>query len=345
MAENFEFPKGLNRFIKRLAFEYERNDMARIAPILTQSKAEMRLETSYDNWDGGQYGHDVVFFVPDGLMGLIPLDMQNEIQARIAQDLNKASSSIGNEFIEAVHFEYAEDESQPEAIVDEQTVGRIWQANTLKLFISHRDTFKHEAHLLADLLLRYGISSFVAHDSIEPDEEWQKEIEKALQSMDVMLAFITDSFFDSAWTNQEIGFAMAKGTPIVSLKLQSQDPIGFIKDRQAIRGDITKPEQAAIPVFETIKKRLQNSAHWRSLVISRFCGSISFEDAKRTSLELYEIVDLSSSEVDQIVKAFNTNSQLNGCWQLNRGTKLVDFLSKYTSSKLKLENERLVLER
>jgi len=281
MPDKFEFPSKLPKFIKRLVHEYKRNDMAEIAPVLSESNCEMRLETSYDNWDGGVWGHDVVFLMPPRLMGLIPLDKQSEIQARIAQDLNKASSSLNNEFIEAVHFEYADDDEQPEQTVDEQVINRLWQPNTLKLFISHRDTSKRQAHELANDLKRFGISSFVAHDSIEPDEEWQKEIEKALQSMDVMLAFITNGFFDSAWTNQEIGYAIANGTPIISLKLEGQDPMGFIKDRQAIRGDILNPSASVVPVFDTVKKRLNHSAIWRNLVLSRFCGAISFDEPNR----------------------------------------------------------------
>ena len=200
MSEAFDFPSKLSKFIKRLIGEYERNDMVSIAPILREAKTEMRLETDYDNWNGGQQGHDVIFFVPDHLMGLIPLDRQNEIQTRITQDLNKASSSIEHEYIASVHFEYADESLESAVQVDEQAVGRIWHPNTIKLFISHRDSAKKEVYALAQKLNRYGISSFVAHDSIEPDEEWQKEIEKALQSMDVMLAFITQDFFSSPWT-------------------------------------------------------------------------------------------------------------------------------------------------
>ncbi len=343
MSGKHEFPSMLKRFIKRLVSEYSNNDMQSIATVLSESNCEMRLETSYDNWDGGQYGHDVVFLVPDRLMGLIPLDKQNEIQARIAQDLNKASSSLKTEFIEDVHFEYTDDDNdQTDQPIDEHTINRLWEPNTLKLFISHRDTSKSHVHELASLLERFGISSFVAHDSIEPDQEWQKEIEKAIQSMDVMLAFITDGFFDSAWTNQEIGFAMAKGTPIVSLKLENQDPIGFIKDRQAIRGDISNSGASANQIFDTIKNRLIHSASWKHLVISRFCRAISFDDAGQAAATLYEISDLSPNDVERIVTAFNENSQLNGCFELNRGTEFVNFINRYSSVKLELKQKRLI---
>ena len=52
----------------------------------------------------------------------------------------------------------------------------------------------------------------------------------ALQSMDAMLVYITDGFFDR---NQEIGYALAA---IVSIKMGTQDPSGFISKRQAING-------------------------------------------------------------------------------------------------------------
>ena len=195
MTEESEFTKRLPRYLKRLATEYERNDMSTLAPVLADSKYELNFAVSYDKWDGGQYGHDIIFHVPDSLMGLIPLDQQSEIQSRISQDLNKASSSINNEYINEVHFEYADEKVTQDTIVDSKVMARLWEPNTLKLFISHRDTHKRHAHDLADSLKHFGISSFVAHDSIEPDEEWQKEIEKALQSMDVMLCLITENFF------------------------------------------------------------------------------------------------------------------------------------------------------
>ena len=76
----------------------------------------------------------------------------------------------------------------------------LWDPVSIRLFISHIDTVKVDAHKLASELKKYGIDSFVSHDDIEPDEDWQREIEKALVSMDAMLAFISDDFFESAWT-------------------------------------------------------------------------------------------------------------------------------------------------
>ena len=91
----------------------------------------------------------------------------------------------------------------------------------IRLFISHRDAYKAAAKELAMSLEEYGISAFVAHDTIQPMTTWQHEILKGLQLMEFMLAFITDDFFESPWTNQEIGYALGNSIPIISLKLEN----------------------------------------------------------------------------------------------------------------------------
>jgi hypothetical protein len=58
----------------------------------------------------------------------------------------------------------------------------VWCA----FFVDHRDTDKKGAHELAACLKRRNVSCFAAHDAIEPDEDLQKEVERALQTMDAV---------------------------------------------------------------------------------------------------------------------------------------------------------------
>jgi hypothetical protein len=87
----------------------------------------------------------------------------------------------------------------------------IWEEGKIRIFISHKDEKKIEAKKLAVILDSLGVSSFVAHDSIQPMLTWKNEIYKALQTMDAFVCFITEDYYGSVWTNQEIGFALAKG--------------------------------------------------------------------------------------------------------------------------------------
>lgn len=110
----------------------------------------------------------------------------------------------------------------------------IWQnRDQFRLFISHISKDKEKATRLRDTLAPYGISAFVAHEDIRPTVAWQTEIERALFCMDAFLAIHTLGFSASSWTQQEIGFAVARGIKILSLKM-GEDPTGFISKHQAI---------------------------------------------------------------------------------------------------------------
>jgi len=91
----------------------------------------------------------------------------------------------------------------------------MWQDGRVKLFISHKAEHRLQARILAEALSEFGIHGFVAHEDIEPTQAWTQTLDSALRSMDALLAFITDGFCSSPWTNQEIGFALAKQVPIV----------------------------------------------------------------------------------------------------------------------------------
>ena len=79
----------------------------------------------------------------------------------------------------------------------------------------------------------YSIAGFVAHEDIHPTMEWQAEIERALHTMDGFIAVHTQGFSNSFWTQQEVGFALGRGTKIISFKM-GEDPTGFISKQQAL---------------------------------------------------------------------------------------------------------------
>lgn len=51
--------------------------------------------------------------------------------------------------------------------------------------------------------------------------------------MDAFVAVLTSGFSQSVWCNQEIGFAIAKRTSIISFKME-EDPPGLLGDAQAL---------------------------------------------------------------------------------------------------------------
>jgi hypothetical protein len=122
---------------------------------------------------------------------------------------------------------------------------RNWSnTSDLRLFISHLAGHKDKATRLKRCLALYAINGFVAHEDIVPTLEWQAEVERAVHAMDAFIAIHTAGFARSVWTQQEIGFAYARGVKIISLKM-GEDPTGFISKQQALsRGDKSAEEIA-----------------------------------------------------------------------------------------------------
>lgn len=107
-----------------------------------------------------------------------------------------------------------------------------------------------------------SMSAFVAHEDIEPTLEWQVQIERALNSMDLFVSMHTEGFKDSVWTQQEIGFAVARGVKIIALRFE-EDPTGFIQKNQALsRGEkraeaLVRDIKALVLKDERLKERYQ----------------------------------------------------------------------------------------
>jgi hypothetical protein len=120
----------------------------------------------------------------------------------------------------------------------------LWgNPGSLHVFISHKSDQSHRARNLRHQLLDYGISSFVAHENIEPNTEWQMSVQRAIFSCDALVALVCDKFSPSPWTDQEVGIALGRQIPIHCVRLSTTaKPAGFLAKVQAFphQGNIVK---------------------------------------------------------------------------------------------------------
>ncbi len=128
---------------------------------------------------------------------------------------------------------------------------KYWSADHFRVFISHVHTEKVSAANLKFSLQRFGISCFVAHEDIDPSDEWRDEILRCLNSMDAMLVILSSDFNASKWTDQEVGFAVCRDVLIVPLNKGAQ-PYGFIEKFQSYNTQSRKIGEVAQKVFDTI---------------------------------------------------------------------------------------------
>jgi len=189
----------------------------------------------------------------------------------------------------------------------------FWRKRMFRLFISHLATEKVFAAELQEALLAYGISSFVAHNDIEPTLEWQTQIETALATCDSLVALLHADFHRSNWTDQEIGFAMGRGLPVFAVRC-GQDPYGFIGRFQGFNGAKKTAGALAKELFEAYRKNKQTQKRIGEVLVSLFEESGSFAFAKTRIGYLEELEVWDRSFVHRIEAAANSNSQIEGSW-------------------------------
>lgn len=338
--------------LRRLRLHYQNKEEHGLVSLIEASNIYIEPETAYDNWNGGIDGHDVFLFVPFEMMGLLDLDNEDAIFQRIKEDLGKATPEIQGEFISSLYIK-ANDSSdhKSQAAIPFTAKPRatpsstgLWRENALRLFISHRDTHKALANELAESLGPFGVSAFVAHDAIKPMKKWRNEILNGLLTMEVMLVLLTDDCHESVWTNQEIGFALGKGIPIIVLKVGATDPKGFIEEYQAQIVSNESMYDTAPLIQKTLINEIGQKGRLKEILIEAFIASTSYMDANASLERLTQTVDhLTDKEFLKIVKGYAENDQLHGCIMLhNRGNWFKRYLESATGKKLIFQTNKIL---
>lgn len=185
----------------------------------------------------------------------------------------------------------------------------FWKSGHFKLFISHLASFKNTISALKCELEKYGISSFVAHEDIEPTMEWQVEIEKGLFTMDALCAVLMPKFKESNWTDQEIGVAIGRDVLVVPIR-RELDPYGFIGKYQGYQALGKNLNEVAEGVFMILAKNPKTRNKLINCLIDLFISSNDSTDAYNRILSLKKINDLPEEMIKRIRNSMVENNIL-----------------------------------
>jgi len=206
----------------------------------------------------------------------------------------------------------------------------------MKIFLSYSNADKKLAGQIKKIIENNGLDVFLAHDDIEPSEEWVKTILSELNECDVFIPLLTKKFNKSNWTDQETGFALCRDIPIISLKVDV-DPHGFIAKFQALRLNIDKLESSIARLFKTFASKPSLKKIFRNALIEDFSNSNSFEEAKRKTKLLLAFDGYSSLQISKIMKATVENNQIY--MSFDARDKLRYFIRQYEGS---IKNKKLL---
>ncbi|MDP1678906.1 MAG: toll/interleukin-1 receptor domain-containing protein [Candidatus Nitrotoga sp.] len=349
-VSNFELPRNIEHYLGVLSKLYAQEGKRQFQEVIVNAQIRVHEEWDYDNWNGGTYGHALFLILPEQLF-LSSIKQKDDMESKITNDLNKLHN-FQNEHISAVflEMEVAEDHDwrkesgllmAGKRVVPPDATKRIWGDDGFRVFFSHKSEVKKETAALKDGLRLFGISCFVAHEDIHPTQTWQDEIEYALASMDGFVALMTENFHDSDWTDQEVGFAVARGIPIIAVRL-GKDPYGFIGKLQGLSSTWQTSDVDIVKVL--IKSDQMLNAYIQAL---HKCPN--WNAGNTLSEVLPSIVRLSVTQIDALIAAYNNlNGELRGSFGFN-GTKsnmyghgLVPHLNRLGTRQFRFASNRLI---
>ena len=348
-TRQFELPKKIDRYLAAVSKLYGQEGKRQLQEIIVNAQTRVHEEWSADNWNGGTYGHALYLVIPESLF-LSAVKQKDTIQTHIKDDLNKIHN-VQNEFVEEVFLEMEIGDEQEwrrdsglllvgKQSIPQDATKRIWGEDGFRVFLSHKSEVKKETADLKERLRIFGITCFVAHEDIHPTKTWQDEIENALASMDGFVALLTPNFHDSNWTDQEVGFAFARGVPIVAVRL-GKDPYGFIGKFQGLS---TSWANAA----EDIVKILVKNDRVCSAYINALRKCPSWDAGNTLGKALPAVEALTSQQIDDLVAAYNETSELRGSFAFNGGSTrsygpgLVSYLNRLGSRKFSYSADGLI---
>ena len=216
---------------------------------------------------------------------------------------------------------------KPETVMNDHLPIDSWEKSPIRVFISHVDQYKSDAVRIKSILSNYGIASFVAHEDIEPSEEWQSEIIRSLSEMNMFIALLTEGFHESNWADQEVGFALARSTPILPVNY-GLIPYGFIGKIQALKWNGHNSSDVATKLFEMALENPSLREMAKHAYLAAVANALSFDQANRLALLLFKMDHFSESQEIDFVNAYNSNDQVfqahsfrrYACGQLERLT-------------------------
>ena len=159
--------------------------------------------------------------------------------------------------------------------------------------------------------------------------------------MDAFAALMTEGFHDSDWTDQEVGFALARGVPVIAVKL-GRDPYGFLGKFQALR---TNWDGAA----QSIVKLLMKHERMFSAYVKALRDCIGWDEGNVLAGALPGIDNATEQQVDELIAAANDNIELRksfafrGNYPSRYGTGLIPHLHRLGPRRFTRDNNDIIV--
>lgn len=184
-----------------------------------------------------------------------------------------------------------------------------WKPGYVRLFLSHSSEQEEFVGEVAEELAVVGIHGFVAHDSMQYSKPWQDQIEHALRSMEAFVAFVHPDFEESAWCNQEVGWAMGRAVPKYIIRMGSE-PAGFVGRDQWPSGNSSSPRELASLICKWASSIQELGEAMANGLFASLEAANNYIDAGATASRIANLSGLTGEQWERLGRIYWSNDQL-----------------------------------
>lgn len=182
----------------------------------------------------------------------------------------------------------------------------------VNVFLSHIHEHRVFAGRLKSLLAHRGIDAFVAHDDIQPSQQWREVIKAALSTCHVFVAILHSGFHQSQWCDQEVGWALGRGVPVLAVRpvgIERRD--GFLEEHQdlLLTPDPDEP-WVANQILETIVRDPRTNTLGVRALVEALVNSGSFNSTRYFFGLLHSEDAIEPEQLRRLEYAVQTNRQV-----------------------------------
>ena len=143
-------------------------------------------------------------------------------------------------------------------------------------FVSHSTKdIRGDVGEVCEIFEKCKIRSYVADRDAPLGKPLPEEIKKAIEESELFLVFLTKNSRKSPWVNQEIGYALGKGVPVIPLKKGRIIVKGLIESAKYVKMR-DNPLDTVNEIFSRLKsKALSPTAQ---AAILAFIGALELKD-------------------------------------------------------------------
>ncbi len=144
-----------------------------------------------------------------------------------------------------------------------------------RLFVGHSEDQSDCALALKETFAQGGIDCFVAGDELAEAAGWATDIVAHLKHMNVLVALSSDSAVANPLWNQELGFALGSGKPVISVS-DCAPPGGLVGAVQMIeRRSFPAVKDLALEIISRLMATPDVGAHLTDVLVRQLVSCVS----------------------------------------------------------------------